>query len=144
MKDQPQSGFLISKIHQLGQRIFTKKLKKFDLENNAAQGRIMFVLWRKDNISIQELSKETSLGKSTLTSMLDRLEKMGYVKRIPSSTDRRVLNIARTKKDESYEDLYVAVSKEMGDLFYAGFSKEEIAQLDNYLERLFKNLVNHK
>ena len=81
MKHQSQGGFLIAKIHQLSGRIFSKLLKKHQIEINPAQGRIMFVLWRNDNIPIQELAKKTSLSKTTLTSMLDRLEIMGYIVR---------------------------------------------------------------
>ena len=79
MKKQRQGGFILSKIHQLSGRIFTRMLKDHGVnEINPAQGRILFVLWCHDGISINELAKETSLGKSTMTSMLDRLEQMGF------------------------------------------------------------------
>lgn len=80
MKTQREGGFLIAKIHQLSGRIFAKIMKKSGIDEiNPAQGRILFVLWNKDEIPISELSKKTMLSKSTLTSMLDRLEKAGYV-----------------------------------------------------------------
>ena len=143
MKFKSRSGFLISKIHQLGGRIFTKMLKGYNLELNPAQGRIMFVLWQKDGIPIQELAKETSLGKSTLTSMLDRLEKQGYIKRIPSPTDRRTILIKRTKKDESHQVDYIKVSEDIGKVFYTGFTGKEIKDFDNYLDRIFDNLEEY-
>ena len=79
MKTQRQGGFLIARIHQLAGRIFTRKLKEYNIEINPAQGRMMFVLWREGEIPINELAKKTSLGKSTLTSMLDRLEASGFI-----------------------------------------------------------------
>ena len=94
MESQKKGGFLVAKIHQLSQRIFARILKNANLTDlNPAQGRIMFVLWREDNISIHELSKRTLLSKSTLTSMLDRLEDSGFLKRIPSIEDRREILI---------------------------------------------------
>ena len=90
MKQQRKGGFLISKIHQLSQRIFAKILKEHQLDEfNPAQGRIMFVLWQKDNIPIHGLVEKTQYSKSTLTSMLDNLEKLGFIKRVPSKEDRR-------------------------------------------------------
>ena len=144
MRSQREGGFLIAKIHQITGRIFTQKLKDYNIEINPAQGRIMFVLWRNEGISINELAKKTSLGKSTLTSMLDRLEAAGFIKRIPSRQDRRKIIIERTEKDRSFQDLYVQVSQDMTKLFYAAFSKDEIEQFEKYLKRIFNNLVEYE
>lgn len=144
MKEQSAAGFLIAKIHQLSGRIFTKLLKNHQIEINPAQGRIMFVLWREDNITIQKLAKKTSLGKSTLTPMLDRLEDMGYIKRVPSKSDRRKILIQLTEKDCNLQNEYVQVSREMNDLFYDNFSTEDIIQFESYLQRLFENLQKYE
>jgi DNA-binding MarR family transcriptional regulator len=145
MKRQREGGFLISKIHQLSGRIFSRKLKEHKIEEiNPAQGRIMFVLWRNDDISINELAKKTSLGKSTLTSMLDRLEESGLIRRVPSKKDRRKILIKRTEKDISFQQQYVAVSQDMTELFYKNFSKSEIDEFEQYLKRIFNNLVEHE
>ncbi|MFC2134339.1 MarR family winged helix-turn-helix transcriptional regulator [Bacteroidota bacterium] len=141
MKFKSRGGFLLSKIHQLAGRIFAKMLRNYNLELNPAQGRIMFVLWQKDGIPIQELAKETSLGKSTLTSMLDRLEKGGYVKRVPSPADRRTILIKRTKKDEAHKDEYIKVSDEITNVFYKGFSSNELKEFEKFLDRIFGNLT---
>ncbi len=142
MKEQREGGFLIAKIHQLSNRIFTKKLKEYGLDElNSAQGRIMFVLWREDNIFIHELSKKTQLSKSTLTSMLDRLEKAGFIKRVHSSKDRREIIIKLTEKNISLQDKYVDVSKEMTKLFYNKLSEVEIDEFENNLRRILDNLI---
>ena len=142
MKQQRQGGFLISKIHQLSQRIFARILKDHRLEEfNPAQGRVMFVLWQKDNIPIHELVEKTQYSKSTLTSMLDNLEKAGFIKRVPSKEDRREILIALTEKDRLLQDKYIDVSREMGKLFYNKFNDEEIDDFENYLEKILENLI---
>ena len=140
MNRQRHSGFLISKIHHLGGRIFARMLKEYKIEINPAQGRIMFVLWQEDDLPIRELARRTALEKSTLTGMLDRLEKMGYVRRIPSADDRREILVERTAQDRYLQGIYVKVSQEMSALFYMGFSESEIDELDGYLRRLLANL----
>lgn len=141
MKNQRKGGFLISKIHQLSGRIFARMLKQYGIEEiNPAQGRIMFVLWQNDGIAINELSKRTSLSKSTLTSMLDRLERTGFIRREASDKDRRKIYIWRTEKDKSFQKQYVEVSKKMSDIFYKGFTEKKIDGFENMLERIFENL----
>lgn len=144
MKKRREAGFLMARIHQLAGRIFTKMLKKYEIEINPAQGRIMFVLWRRDEIPVSQLAKRTSLGKSTLTSMLDRLESSGYIKRVPSAEDRRKILIQRTAKDRSFQDLYVRVSKEMNQLFFRGFSTREMDEFEAYLKRIYDNLIRRE
>ena len=141
MKPQSEGGFLIAKIHQIAGRIFARMLKEHEVEINPAQGRIMFVLWRSDGIPITELARKTSLEKSTLTSMLDRLEDAGYVARVPSPDDRRKILIRRTAKDRAWQKVYIRVSQQMTELFYAGFSQAEVDEFERYLKRIFDNLT---
>ena len=142
LKLRREGGFLIAKIHQVSGRIFAKILKKSGIEEiNPAQGRILFVLWKKDEIPISELAGKTLLSKSTLTSMLDRLEKTGYIIRVPSKEDRRIILIKRTEKDKNLERKYIQVSNEMINLFYEGFTPQEIDDFENYLKRTLANLT---
>ena len=142
MKRQSKGGFLISKIHQISGRIFTNLLKRSKLDMiNTAQGRIMFPLWGEDGISIAELTKETALTKSTLTSMLDRLEEAGYLQRVPSKTDRRKILIYLTEEGKKLQTRYASISQEMTDIFYEGFSDSEIEEFERYLEKILQNLI---
>jgi DNA-binding MarR family transcriptional regulator len=144
MKKQSEGGFLLSRVHHLSGRLLAKKLREHEVEINPSQGKIMFVLWREDGISISELARRTSLGKSTLTSMLDRLEQMGYLRRVPSSRDRRAILIERTEKDLSWQEAYVQVSQEMTRIYYAGFADNEIDEFETYLHRILINLSEHE
>ena len=102
----------------------------------------MFVLWQQDGIPIQELAKRTSLGKSTLTSMLDRLEDIEYVTRKRSEADRRTILIHRTAKDRALQETYERVSDEMTAIYYKEFRAHEIQAFENTLERVLKNLID--
>ncbi len=144
MKHQRQAGFLMAKIRQVGERVFLRRLKGSGIEINPAQGRIMFALWQQDGVSIQELAKKTQLGKSTLTSMLDRLEKMGYVQRRRSEQDRRKIMIHRTEKDRALEQQYVRLSEQMTELWYKGFAETEIDQFEAYLQRILTNVTEYE
>jgi len=141
MKQQRQAGFLMAKIRQVGERIFYRKLKESGIEINPAHGRTMFALWPNDGISIQELATKTQLGKSTLTSMLDRLEAMGYIRRQRSEQDRRKIFIFRTPKDRMMEKRYVELSEDIAELWYKGFSPEDIEAFERCLQRILDNVT---
>ncbi len=131
----------MSKIHQLSQRIFARKLKDFSINDiNPAQGRILFALWQEDNIPIQQLAQKTALSKSTLTRMLDRLQETGHIQRIFPGDDRRKVLIRLTDENRRMKAAYEEVSADMIQLYYKGFTEEEIDDFENYLKRIYSNL----
>jgi MarR family transcriptional regulator, organic hydroperoxide resistance regulator len=142
MSKKRDGGYLISQIHQLTGRIFSKKLKDYQIDINHAQGRIIFALWKNDQIPINDLSKETALSKSSLTTMLERLEKSGHIIRKQSETDRRITIVCLTSKSNSLRSDYQKISADMIDLFYKDFTDDEISQFELSLKKILKNLKN--
>ncbi len=141
MRIKRQGGFLVAKIHQAGGRVFARLMKARGIrEINSAQGRILFALWRADGIPIRDLAVRTGLDKSTLTSMLGRLERKGLIARVPAPDDRRRVLIRRTDKDRALQARYLDVSRDMTDLFYEDFSEAEIDAFEAALARLLANL----
>ena len=134
-------GFLISQIKQIQGRVFEKLLIQAGIEEfNGAQGRILYVLWQEDHLPIVELSRRTGLAKTTLTSMLDRLENQGFLKREADKEDRRQLRIVLIEKTRSLSTRYDKVSDHMSELFYQGFSDREIEDFEEKLKRILLNL----
>lgn len=104
-----------------------------------ARGRVIFALWNEDKIPIKKLVEKTSLDKATLTGIIDRLERDGYVCRRPSPDDKRATLVFRTGKDEIFKKKVPKASDEQNALFYKGFSKKEIQDFENYLKRVLQN-----
>lgn len=138
---ETKGGFLISRIKQTGIRIFDRMLASSGIDAfNGAQGRILYVLWQHDGISISGLSAQTSLANTTLTSMLDRMEASGLIVRKPDPKDRRSRLIALTDKAKALQEDYERISQRMSDLYYIGFSEREISQFEDFLQRVLTNL----
>ncbi len=138
---ETKGGFLISRIKQTGTRIFDRMLAESGIDAfNGAQGRILYVLWQKDEISISSLAAQTSLANTTLTAMLDRMEATGLIVRKSDPKDRRNRLIALTEKARSLQEDYTKISEQMNEMYYIGFSEEEILQFESYLLRILTNL----
>jgi len=139
--DETQGGFLISQIKQISGRIFEKLLVSAGVEAfNGAQGRILYILWQTDCVPIVELSRKTGLAKTTLTSMLDRMEDANLIVRIFDKSDRRQIRIKLTETARKFSDEYDKVSSNMSEIYYAGFSNDEIIEFEDTLRRILRNL----
>jgi DNA-binding MarR family transcriptional regulator len=141
---QRSGGFLVTQIHHLGRRVFSELLKERGLEIGPGQGRILFALWQGDGVPINELIKKTLLRKSTLSELLDNLEKAGHVKRVQSEEDKRKVLVKLTDKTRQMYDIYIKVSVDMTKIFYRGFEEEEIDEFETYLRRVLDNLVTQE
>ncbi len=134
-------GMLVTLTKQHISRLLEKMLVEYGIDEfNGPQGRILYVLWTRDSISIQALADGTGLANATLTSMLDRMERKQLVRRLPATGDRRKTLIVLTPRARALEQEYLAVSERMNELTYQGFSDEEAAQLEAYLERVLDNV----
>lgn len=135
------SIFLSASIDALLARIISKKHRESDVDTlTATQARILFLLWRKDEIPIQEISKITNLQKSTLTSILAKLEKAGHIECIPCQADRRKTLVKVVNRNEDLVALNKKIIDEAGDIFYKGFSNDEIELYESFLKRTLDNL----
>lgn len=136
---------MIGKIKQIQGRVFERMLLEEGIDEfNGAQGRILFVLWQEDDITISTLSAKTGLAKTTLTSMLDRIEKSGHIQRVYSQTDRREIRIRLTERARNLKDKYDKVSLKMTELFYKGFGDDEIIIFEKSLGRILENLTEEE
>ena len=136
-------GTLISQIKQLQDRVFNKILKEEGIyEFNGQQGRILFSLWKDEKLSLIELSKRTSLAKTTLSTMIDRMRKNGLVIVEESKEDKRILVIFLSDKTLALEDKINNATKRITDIFYKDFSEKEAKELDRLLIKIKENLKN--
>jgi MarR family transcriptional regulator, organic hydroperoxide resistance regulator len=145
MVEKTKGGFLISRVKQVQDRIFDRLLKEEGIADlNGPQGRILFVLWQHDDLPISELGQRTSLSKSALTSMLDRMEAHGYLRRSYDPADRRQIRITLTDEARAQSGRYLRVSARMNAIFYRGFSDREIGEFEGQLERVLGNLKQYE
>ena len=138
---ETKGGFYITQIKQLQGRIFERLLTENGIEISGGQGRILFVLWKNDSLTVSEISDKTSLAKNTLTVVLNGMVNKGIVTKRVNPENRRQTIISLTDYARSLRERYETVSQQMNELFYQGFSDDEREQFEGYLERIVKTLT---
>lgn len=143
MIKKTKGGTLLSQVHQVCARIWNRLLRENGMNDlEGARGRVIFSLWGKDGVTIKYLCDKTSLDKSTLTGVLSRLERDDYICRVTDEKDKRASRIILTGKDRSFLDRIPQISDDMNNIFYDGFSDEEILLFEEMLERILLNCKN--
>ncbi|MBP2071645.1 MarR family winged helix-turn-helix transcriptional regulator [Thermoanaerobacterium butyriciformans] len=128
--------FIMNMIHKSMEDEFR------ELNITGPQGMIIGILMRHRKMKISELSKKMGLTSSTVSGIVDRLEKQGMVKRERSSDDRRVVYV---NIDEEFRKKSKEVFKKVEDKFRDMMNKateeehDEIVKGLNTLKRLIES-----
>ena len=140
---ETKGGFYITQIKQLQDRIFERLLLENGIQISGGQGRILFILWKTDNLTISEISEKTSLAKNTVSVVINGMVNKGIVERNINPHNRRQMIVSLTGYAKSLQEKYEMVSQQMNVLFYQGFSEEEQRQFERYLARILKTLIEN-
>lgn len=118
--------YIISKVfHKLIinlQRAFSEA----EVEVTPVQAMLLFYLQKKDGSSLTEISSGLMLENPTVTGLIDRLEKLGYVKRADHPNDRRVFLVHITEKGKTVANKALPIVKRLNEQIKEGYSNEDI------------------
>ena len=128
---------LISKIHEKGNRFIIEELKK----NGAvglvpSHGDILVCLYQNDKMTMKEIAEKIHRTRPTVTVLVDKLEKLGYLKREISQNDNRYTYITLTKKGQDFKPVFEKISEDLNNMLYKNLSEEESDILENLLQKI--------
>ncbi len=107
-----------------------------------AQGGIVHYLHRNSDHPVyqREIEKAFDLRRSTVTGLLQGLEKNGYIERVSVPDDGRLKQIVMTDKALNMEKDMQRMFDAGEKVFFRGFSRQEITQLFAALDRIKENI----
>ena len=128
---------LVSKIHEKGCRFIVEALK----ENGAdglvpSHGEILVCLYQYNKMTMKDIADKIHKTRPTVTVLVDKLEKLGYVKREVSSEDSRYTYIILTKKGEDFKPVFERISNDLNDMLYKNLSMSEADKLEQLLKKI--------
>ncbi|WP_246187891.1 MarR family winged helix-turn-helix transcriptional regulator [Paenibacillus tengchongensis] len=104
-----------------------------------SHGDIIYALLRAPRLTMAEISQRIHKDKSTVTALVDKLVRLGYVVKERDQVDARVVYVALTSKGRELEALFEAVSQNMLNVFYRNVSEQEQQDLLRILEKIHRN-----
>lgn len=109
---------------------------------SAAQGHILlFILSHaQEGTSLTEIHQEFGYSMASLSSILKRLRKHGYVRVEPCLEDNRRKLLYPTEQAEELKKFLVRTLTDTCDRAYQGFSQAELTQLGQLQKKLMRNL----
>ena len=126
----------LRKIFKAIQQYSEQVLKEFGV--TGPQLWALRIIYNEGQLSMGELSDKMYLHMSTVSGIIDRLEKKGYVERKRDSTDRRVVKINLTKEGKRLVQKAPAAAQ--GRLLYGleSLSKPQVLNIRSSFEKVVR------
>ena len=128
--------FSLGKVSREMTKHYRAKLDNFGLTQ--PQFFLLIALYEDDNILISRLAEKVALDKATLTGILDRLERDGYVKRVYGKKDRRSVAIKLTEKAIGLKDELERIYNETNKYFLSKLTENEYNVFQSIISKLEK------
>ncbi len=119
----------------------SKKLAAIGL--NGYQHTYILNICRNPGISQEQLAKEIYINKSNVARQVAALEEQGFVKRCPSTQDRRVVLLYPTDKAIQALPIIREVLRDFNDYLMQGFSPEERQALENTMQKIMERAKDY-
>ena len=113
-------------------------LPREGLKITTPQGGILALLKQNNGRTMTELSQILSIDNSTITGLINRLEKAGFAKRNSNPNDRRVSQIFITPQGIDEVNRAISVFKRVNKEVKSGFSNEEVDAFKKVLGSFFE------
>jgi DNA-binding MarR family transcriptional regulator len=130
--------YLISKVCQKLVINLQKGFSENAIEVTPIQVMLLFFLQKNDGLSLTQISQGLMLENPTVTGLIDRLEKLGYVKRSDHPNDRRVYLVHITEKGNKVANRALPIVKKLNEEIKKGYSKKEIEGFIKVLKGAFE------
>ena len=105
MKMEYQMGFLLSRATWAMNNFVNRMLKESGLADiSVAYFAVLQALWDEDGLNISDLGDRAYLEKSTMTSLIDRMEGASLLRREDHPTDRRAYKICLTARGKELQE----------------------------------------
>lgn len=133
----------ISKIRNEVSNYIECELKKRGIEGLVvSHGNILDILYENNGkLTMKEISEGIDRSKSTVTKLVDRLLKAGYVTKESNLEDKRYSYIVLTEKGLNIKKDFKEISQNVIKEFFKDFSEEEIQILLLLLDRVIHNFT---
>ncbi len=100
---------------------------------------VLWSLWEAEGLKVVELGRRAGLEPSTMTGLLDRMERDEFVTRTADPNDRRVQQIHLTVKGRKVQRAVVKVVDRTIDSAFRGIEDDEIEKMKELLRRVLSN-----
>lgn len=132
---QPRFVFLLNRAQRVLQRWIETRPEGWE-GISSAQAAVLFILGARGSAAIGEIAAELKVAPAAVTNLSKRMQAAGLIERVADEQDARMTRLRLTPAGARAGDTARVVLAGLNARLTEGFSKEELATVARWLERV--------
>ena len=125
---------VFSRVFRNGKKLIERELEKIGIK--PTELRVLFSLSKDRDTTMNSLAAENDVTGPWITGVVDELEKKGYVTKVRSATDRRIIKVSITDYGNEALEQGIKVYNKLIELVLRNLSPEESAEFRSILTKI--------
>ncbi len=142
LKNDINIGILIGQVHRLSTKRFVQNSHNSGLDISMDQWIVLGPIWENDGVSHKEISEYCLKDKTSVTKIIDTLEKKNLVVRVSDQLDHRVKRVVLSNKGKELFLQAIPIMELTRDQLRDGITEQDIESLRSVLTKIYNNLVS--
>jgi len=142
LKNDINLGMLIGQVHRLSTKKFVQNSHNSGLDISMDQWIVLGPIWENEGLSHKEISEYCLKDKTSVTKIIDTLEKKNLVVRFSDQLDHRVKRVVLSNKGKELFLQAIPIMELTRDQLREGITEQDIESLRSILTKIYNNLVS--
>jgi len=131
---------LISRIRELSGAVIISELEKLGVEGMVpSHGDIIVTLMKHKELTMTEIAEKINRDRSTVTTLIKKLNKVGFTATKKNESDQRSNLVFLTSKGKELEEGFNEISEKLYFIQFEGVKEEEKEIFRSVLIKMYNN-----
>ena len=142
LKSDIDIGMLMSQVDRLCTKKFVQNARKFGMDISQDQWMVIGPIWKQKGISQKEIAEYCGKDKTSVTKIIDTLEKKNLLVRYSDQIDQRIKRVVLSNKGKDLMKNVMPVIEQHRNDLLEGIKSKEIETFKIVLKKIYNNLIS--
>jgi len=141
LKSDIDISLLMSQVDRLCTKKFGQNAQKFGINISQDQWLVLGPVWKNEGISQKDIAEYCGKDKTSVTKIIDTLEKRNLMVRYPDQIDQRIKRVILSNKGKELMKNAMPIMEQTRNEVRKGISDQEIGLFKTVLSKIYNNLT---
>ena len=141
LKSDIDISLLMSQVDRLCTKKFGQNAQKFGINISQDQWLVLGPVWKNEGLSQKDIAEYCGKDKTSVTKIIDTLEKRNLMVRYPDQIDQRIKRVILSNKGKELMEKSMPIMEQTRNEVRKGISDQEISLFKTVLRKIYTNLT---
>ena len=141
LKSDIDISLLMSQVDRLCTKKFGQNAQKFGINISQDQWLVLGPVWKNEGISQKDIAEYCGKDKTSVTKIIDTLEKRNLMVRYPDQIDQRIKRVILSNKGKELMKNAMPIMEQTRNEVRKGISDQEIGLFKTVFSKIYNNLT---